>query len=84
MMEELREKIIKDINESKLSVECVYYLVKDLFREIEGQYVNYIQIQKQQKVVEEQKNAKQSNLHILKKPEDLNKEEVPQEEQKGE
>ena len=78
MMEELREKIIKDINESKLSIECVYYLVKDLFREIEGQYANYIQIQKQQK------NVKQSNLHVLRKPDDSNKEEVPQEEQKGE
>ena len=43
MMEELREKIAKDVNESNLPLDCVYYLFKDLFRDLESQYSMYIQ-----------------------------------------
>lgn len=43
MMEELREKIVKDINEANLPLDCVYYLFKDLFRDLESQYSMYIQ-----------------------------------------
>ena len=42
-MEELRKKIAQDVNESKLPLDCIYYLLKDLFRDIEMQYSSYIQ-----------------------------------------
>lgn len=46
-MEELKKKIVQDINESKLPLDCVYYLVKDLFRDLEAQY--YMSIQQNNK-----------------------------------
>jgi len=49
MMEELREKIAKDVNESNLPLDCVYYLFKDLFKDLEMQYGTYIQQMKEQK-----------------------------------
>lgn len=53
-MEELKQQLIKDINEasSRLSAEAIYYIVKDLFRDIEDSYVDYL------KRKDEQKNQK--------------------------
>lgn len=45
-MEELKEKIVNDINEAKLPIDCVYYLVKDLFRDLEISYQQYLMKQK--------------------------------------
>lgn len=45
-MEELKKKIVQDMNESKLPLDCIYYLLKDLFRDLEAQY--YMTMQQQQ------------------------------------
>lgn len=42
-MEELKKKIVEDINNAHLPMDCVYYLVKDLFRDLEGQYYMSLQ-----------------------------------------
>ncbi len=71
MMEELREKIVKDVNEANLPLDCVYYLFKDLFRDLETEYSNYIQqmkIQKQKKD-EESKNNSKPKLQLIKNEE---------------
>lgn len=75
-MEELRKKIVKDINESNLPLDCIYYLMKDLFRDIEAQYANFIQQQEaaQRKettknMVEQLTNNQKPNLHVLKNEE---------------
>lgn len=76
MMEELREKIVKDVNESNLPLDCVYYLFKDLFKDLEMEYSNYIQqmkAQKQQeqenKMMEKLTDNSKPNLHVLKNKE---------------
>lgn len=57
-MEELRKKIVKDINEANLPLDCIYYLLKDLFRDIEMQYSSYIQqMEAQKQYKEESKNV---------------------------
>jgi hypothetical protein len=55
-MEELKQNIMNDITNSKLPAECVYYLLKDVFREYENAYINYLSQQKKQ---EEEKQEKQ-------------------------
>jgi len=42
MLEELREAIIKAINESPLTLDCKYYVVADVFHEINNLYHNAI------------------------------------------
>lgn len=75
-MEELRKKIAQDVNESKLPLDCIYYLLKDLFRDIEMQYSSYIQqmeSQKQQeqenKITEKLTDNSKPNLQVLKNEE---------------
>lgn len=51
-MEELRNKIINAINESKLPVDCIYYLIKDVYREVADLY--QLSMQKQEKEVQQE------------------------------
>ena len=39
-MENLKMKIIEDINNSNLPLECIYYLIKDITRDVESAYYN--------------------------------------------
>lgn len=48
-MEELKQNLIKIINESRLSAEAVYYIVKDVYRDVEDCYFNYLKEKEQQK-----------------------------------
>lgn len=70
-MEELRKKIVKDINEANLPLDCIYYLLKDLFRDIEMQYSSYIQQMESQKQKkdEESKNNSKPKLQLIKNEE---------------
>ena len=52
-MEELKRKLLQVVNESNLPLEAIYYLVKDLYRDVDDTYQHYLrEAQKQQ---EEQK-----------------------------
>ena len=37
-MEELRKQLVEIINNSKLPFECVFYIVKDIYREVNDLY----------------------------------------------
>ena len=41
-LEKLRKKISEDIINSHLKIDCVYYVLKDIFREIEETYYLYL------------------------------------------
>lgn len=72
-MEELRKNIAKNINESNLSLECVYYILKDIFRDVEGEYIKFIQQQEAMKKQEKENKMidklTKSNLHVIKNEE---------------
>lgn len=55
-MEQLKQKIVNDINEAKMPLDVVYYLIKDMFRDLEAQfYETYVQPKenKKQEIEEE-------------------------------
>lgn len=56
-MEDLRDKLINIINECNLPIEGIYYIFKDVFRELSDQYSIVLQKQKEtlQKEVTESK-----------------------------
>lgn len=52
-MEQLKMQIIKLINESQLTHEMIYYVTKDVYRDVVEFYQNYlIQQQKQNETIE--------------------------------
>lgn len=53
-MEELRKKIIDLCNESELPLEAIYFVVKDVWRDVEGT----LRLAQQQKEKEEKKEEK--------------------------
>ena len=56
-MEELKNKLLQDCNESGLPLEAIYYLVKDLFRDVSDTYENILR----QKELKEEKESKESS-----------------------
>lgn len=52
-MEELRDKLINMINECDLPIEGIYYIFKDVFRELSDQYSVVLQKQRQEKASQE-------------------------------
>ena len=42
---EFEQKIIKDINESGMSIDAVYFIMKNIMREIEEKYIEYCRIE---------------------------------------
>ena len=41
-LEDLKRKISKDIVDSQIRIDCVYYVLKDIFREISDTYNQYL------------------------------------------
>ena len=42
---DLEQKIVKDINESGLSIDAVYFIMKSLIQEIEQKYFEFCKIE---------------------------------------
>lgn len=42
---EVEQKIIKDINESGISIDAVYFIMKNIMREIEERYFEYCRME---------------------------------------
>lgn len=42
---EFEQKIIKDINESGMPIDAVYFIMKNIIREIEEKYIEYCRIE---------------------------------------
>jgi hypothetical protein len=41
-LENLKIKILEDINSSKLRIDCIYYVIKDIYRDLELTYNTYL------------------------------------------
>ena len=46
-MEELRQKIIALINESKLPLEAIVFIVRDVYRDVDMTFQNYLKEEKE-------------------------------------
>ena len=46
---ELEQKIVKDINESGLSIDAVYFIMKSIMQEIEQKYFEFCRIEDNKK-----------------------------------
>ena len=47
MMEELRQKIIALINESRLPLEAIVFIVRDVYRDVDMTFQNYLKEEKE-------------------------------------
>ena len=57
-MEELRKQLTELINSSTLPAECIYYVYKDVFRDLQEQYTEILrqaEVAKQQLPAQEEK-----------------------------
>lgn len=45
-MEELKNKLLQAVNEAQLPLEAVYYVVKDLYRDVNDTYTRYLDSKK--------------------------------------
>lgn len=54
-MEDLRNKLIDIINECSLPIEGIYYIFKDVFRELSDQYSVILQKRKQEEIASQEK-----------------------------
>ena len=57
-MEQLKMQIIKLINESQLTPEMVFYVTKDVYRDVVEFYQSYLIQQEQQKQQEQKEDEK--------------------------
>ena len=46
---DLEQKIVKDINESGLSIDAVYFIIKNIMQEIEQKYFEFCRIEDSKK-----------------------------------
>ena len=58
-MEQLKQKLLQIVNESKLPIDAIYYVCKDFFRDVDDAYQQFLLNQKQLKLQEEQKEEKE-------------------------
>lgn len=56
-MEELRKQLVNIINNTQLPVEAIYYVVKDVFREVDDVYQNIL---KNAEAVQNAENVEES------------------------
>lgn len=47
-MEELKQQLIQVIGNCKLPAECVYYIVKDIYRDIDIEYQRLLKAQREE------------------------------------
>ena len=50
---DLEQKIVKDINESGMSIDAIYFIMKSIMQEIEEKYFEYCRIEDEQKNIEQ-------------------------------
>ena len=63
---DFEQRIIKDINESGMSIDAVYFIMKNIMREIEEKYVEYCRLEDMKKEQEEKEN-----ITLIKEEEDI-------------
>ena len=61
-MEELRNRLIELINNCGLSIDCIYYIVKDVYRELSDEYRLVLQKQQEQALQANSEASENKNL----------------------
>lgn len=61
-MEQLRRQLTDIINNSQLPAECVFYVFKDVFRDLQEQYIALLNTQAMQKVEVEEIPPQPQNI----------------------
>lgn len=61
---ELEQKIIKDINESGMSIDAIYFIMKNIMREIEERYFEYCRIEDTE-AIQKTLESEQSNDELV-------------------
>ena len=69
---EKKKKIIKDINESGMPIDAIYFIMKDIMREIEEKYIEYCNAEDIEKAQQELENENEENTSIEKNDEGTN------------
>ena len=59
---EVEQKIIKTINESGMSIDAIYFIMKNIMREIEEKYFEYCRIEDIERAEAVQKELKNENI----------------------
>ena len=57
VLEDLKEQIIKTVNESRLSIDSVYYVMKDVMMEVSSLYERALRQEKEKANAEESAEA---------------------------
>lgn len=52
ILRDLEQKIAKDINESNLSIDLIFYLMRSIMQDIEKQYFEFCKMEDMQKDIE--------------------------------
>lgn len=47
-LHKLKEKLVKEINESNLEIDCIYYVLKSLLSEVADLYNKQLEIEKEE------------------------------------
>lgn len=59
---EVEQKIIKTINESGMSIDAIYFIMKNIMREIEEKYFEYCRIEDIERAEAIQKELENENI----------------------
>ena len=59
-LEDLKRKISKDIVDSQIRIDCVYYVLKDIFREISDTYNQYLVAEEKEQEAAAQKGEEEN------------------------
>lgn len=59
---EVEQKIIKTINESGMSIDAIYFIMKNIMREIEERYFEYCRMEDIEHVEAAQKELENENV----------------------
>lgn len=64
---EVEQKIIKDINESGISIDAVYFIMKNIMREIEEKYFEYCRQEdiERAEAIQKELESEQSNDELV-------------------
>ena len=56
---DFEQKIIKDINESGMPIDAIYFIMKNIMREIEEKYIEFCRQEDIEKMSEDKQNTQE-------------------------
>lgn len=61
VLNNFRKEIIETINKSGLTIDCVYFVLKDIMNDVVTQYNQLIEEEEQKKIEEQKKEQEEQN-----------------------